>query len=160
MDSDEVSPGAIRAARLGAAIEGIARDAATIEGRRDVPDGWSTSEILAHLVEMLPYWAEQARTVAQRPHNGEPFGRTHDDPARIAAVERGAEEDARTLLPRVREALAQATAVLEAIPAADWQRSGRHANRGEMTVAMIVDQFLVDHANEHAAQFQAVLAGG
>jgi hypothetical protein len=49
-------------------------------------DTWSAAEILAHLVEILPYWAEQARTVAARSEDGAPFCRTYDDPDRLAAV--------------------------------------------------------------------------
>ena len=41
-------------------------------------EAWSVTEILAHVVEMLPYWAEQAQAVAARAQDGEPFGRTHE----------------------------------------------------------------------------------
>ena len=48
-------------------------------------------------MEMLPYWAEQARAVAARSQDGEAFGRTHDDPERIAAVRQHARDDLREL---------------------------------------------------------------
>ncbi len=45
---------------------------------------WPVMSTLAHLAELMPYWAHQATGIAARPD--EPFGRTHDDPDRIGAV--------------------------------------------------------------------------
>jgi hypothetical protein len=152
-----------RIQRLGATLEGILANAERLLPHRGdscpADDTWSASQILAHLVEMLPYWAEQARMVSARQHDGEPFGRTHADPQRIAAVERGAHGDARALIPLVRAALERANDSIRAIADADWQRTARHANRGEMSVEQIVDHFLLDHAEEHAQQLAAVARG-
>ncbi|MDQ3810400.1 MAG: DinB family protein [Chloroflexota bacterium] len=125
---------------------------------RPAAEEWSAAEILAHLAEMLPYWAEQARAVAARGQDGEPFGRTQDDPDRIAAVRQHARDDLRELAAGVRASLDRAAAVLGAIPEPGWQRTGRHARRGEMSVTQIVEQFLVEHAEEHGQQLAAVLA--
>jgi uncharacterized damage-inducible protein DinB len=148
--------------RLQRALAGILAEADRLHLEeayaRPAADAWSAAEILAHLVEMLPYWAEQARAVAARSQDGEPFGRTHDDPERIAAVRQHARDDLRELAAGVRASLERATVVLCAIPAHGWQRTGRHARRGEMSVAQIIEQFLVEHAEEHAQQLGAVLA--
>lgn len=125
---------------------------------RSATDEWSVAEILAHLVEMLPYWADQARAVAARAQDGEPFGRTHDDPERIAAVRDHARDDVWELAIGVRTSLHRTVVMLRTIPDADWQRTGRHARRGEMSVTQIVEQFLSEHAEEHAQQFRAVVA--
>jgi uncharacterized damage-inducible protein DinB len=139
--------------RLLATVAGLSMD----QARRD-PGGeeWSATKLLAHVAEMLPYWAGQAAEVAARADGGQPFGRTHDDPARIAAVEAGAGGDPARLADAVRAALDEAARVLRGIPAGSWSRSGRHARRGEMRVADIVEQFLVDHAEEHAAQAEGI----
>ncbi len=121
------------------------------------PELWSVIMILAHLAELLPYWASQACEVASRSENDAPFGRTHDDPDRIAAVETRAGLTLEQVLPSVREALATAAAALRTIPAAGWQKTGRHARRGEMTVQQIVDQFLFEHVEEHTQQAEATL---
>ena len=147
--------------RLQSALAGILAEADRLHPKdayaHPAADAWSAAEILAHLVEMLPYWAEQAHAVAARSQDGEPFGRTHDDPERIAAVRDHARDDLRNLAAGVRASLDRATAVLRAIPDADWQRTGRHARRGEMSVTQVVEQFLVEHAEEHAQQLEAVL---
>jgi uncharacterized damage-inducible protein DinB len=126
--------------------------------RRPGADAWSAAEILAHLVEMLTYWAEQAQAIAARSQDGEPFGRTQDDPLRIAAVREHARDDPRELAAGVRASLDRATALLRSIPDPGWQRTGHHARRGEITVRQIVQQFLIEHTEEHAQQLTAALA--
>lgn len=113
---------------------------------------WSATEILAHVAEFMPYWAEQAAQVAARGRDGEPFGRTHDDPARIAAVDAHAHDPLDESEARAVEATRTAIATLRRIPADGWARTAVHARRGEMTVAQIVEQFIVHHLDEHSSQ--------
>lgn len=127
--------------------------------REPGPGQWSVMKILAHVAELLPYWARQARDVATRGGDGQPFGRTHDDAERIAAVEEHAAATLEQATLMIRSALAEATAMLRAIPAG-WTRTALHARRGEMTVAQIVDQFLVQHLEEHEQQLEGVLRAG
>lgn len=124
---------------------------------QSAPGEWTAMQSLAHVAELLPYWSRQARDVAARRENDQPFGRTHDDPERIAAVATGAEDALAEVVPRVRGALVECEATLRAIPAQGWLRTGRHMRRGEMTVLQIVDQFLVEHMEEHLYQVEAVL---
>jgi len=150
------------ARRLEAEVDALLRwvgqiDARTV-GRRHSAEEWSAVECLAHTAEMIPYWAAQAADVAARDRPGEPFGRVHDDPDRIAAVERGRSEPLDDLIARVRSETARATATLRAIPDERWSRSGRHARRGEMTVREFVDAFLIDHVREHTLQARAAIA--
>lgn len=58
---------------------------------------------------------------------------------------------------RIRESLRECLALLRSIPPERWSRSGRHARRGEMTVDEIVEHFLLQHTEEHAAQAEAAL---
>ena len=69
-----------------------------------------------------------------------------------------ARDDFRELATGVRTSLDCTLAALHAIPDGDWQRTGRHGRRGEMSVTQIVEQFLSEHAEEHAQQFRAVVA--
>lgn len=145
-----------RAAALARAVDDLARSAERVDRRalyaRPGAEDWSVMACLVHAAEFLPYWARQAREVASRERSGEPFGRTHDDPERVAAVERGRDDRLADVLPRLRAAAAEAVELLGAIPDERWSRSGRHARRGEMTVAEIVDRFLIEHVAEHARQ--------
>ena len=114
---------------------------------------WPVMSTLAHMAELLPYWAHQAAAIAARP--GEPFGRTHDDPDRIGAVQEHGQDSLDTAVNRIRASLEECVSLLRALPAEGWSHSGQHAIRGPMTVEQLVDAFLVNHAEEHAVQVQA-----
>ena len=114
---------------------------------------WPVMSTLAHLAELLPYWAHQAAGIAARP--GEPFGRTHDDPDRIGAVQEHGQDSLDTAVNRIRASLEECVSLLRALPAEAWSLSGQHAIRGPMTIEQLVDAFLVNHAEEHAVQVQA-----
>jgi hypothetical protein len=150
-----------RTQRLQAAVEGVLR---RVEGlgeaqlyRRPGDGEWTVMENLAHLAELMPYWSQQAREVAARAENNQPFGRTHEDPDRIGAVDRHANDRLDQVLPRIREGLTEAAATMRALPAEGWSKTARHQNRGEMTVTDILDQFLISHAEDHAEQIDEAL---
>ncbi len=113
---------------------------------------WSVMKVLAHTAELLPYWARQAEEVAARPQNDQPFGRTHEDPDRIGAVEGHARDRLEDAVASLERGLDEALRRLRGIPAEGWSRTAHHARRGEMTVEQIVDAFLVEHMDEHLAQ--------
>ena len=110
---------------------------------------------LAHVVEMLPYWAHQAEAVVAHP--GERFGRTHHDPDRISAVEQHGRDSLEAMLPRIRASLDECLRSLRAIPEDRWSTTAEHPSRGTMSVAQLVDAFLVNHAQEHVAQIRSTL---
>ena len=157
---EEPRRGAEWARRLEDAVEGLIGRVERLGTHRlyrePSPGEWSAMQVLAHVTEAVPYWARQARMVASRSEDDLPFGRTHDDTDRIAAVERHAHDPLDEVLPRLRTGLVEAVATLRAIPAEGWSRVGRHARRGEMTVEQLVDQFLVSHVEEHAQQLAAL----
>jgi hypothetical protein len=140
------------AGRIRAAAAALGDDALTDPD----PDGgerWDRRQVLAHVAEMLPYWAGQAELVAAT-GGGVRFGRVKSDPERIAAIERDRRERPERLLARVDEGVAVALALLERLDARALARSGRHQTLGEMTAAAIVDRFLVEHLEEHADQLE------
>jgi hypothetical protein len=144
-----------RARRLQAAA-GRIRAAAVLlpDDARTDPDPesgerWDRGQVLAHVAEMLPYWAQQAELVAGGQAE---FGRVSSDPDRIAAIERDRREDPQRLLGRVDEGVAVVLALLDRLDDQALARTGRHQTLGEMTVAELVDRFAVAHLEEHADQ--------
>ncbi|HEV7665804.1 MAG TPA: DinB family protein [Chloroflexota bacterium] len=136
-------------------IEHIERLPADVLYRQPREGEWAVMSTLAHLAELLPYWAHQADAIVRAP--GRPFGRTHEDPDRIAAVERHGHDSLDAIVPRLRASLDECLRTLRALPAEAWQVAGLHATRGSMTVEQVVDAFLCSHAVEHAVQTQATL---
>jgi uncharacterized damage-inducible protein DinB len=117
---------------------------------------WPVMSTLAHVSELLPYWAHQAERIASSP--GIAFGRTHDDPQRIGAIEQHGQDSVETIVPRIRASLAECVATLRSLPPEAWSRQGQHPSRGTMTVDQVVNSFLLNHIEEHAAQISATLS--
>jgi len=136
--------GRIRASAL------VRPEDALTEPDPDSGERWDRGQVLAHVAEMLPYWAQQAELVAWGERSD--FGRTKSDPGRVAAIERDRREDPGRLLDRVDEGVGVVLALLDRLDEAAMARTGRHQTLGEMTVAAMIDRFAVAHLEEHADQ--------
>jgi uncharacterized damage-inducible protein DinB len=134
-------------------IEGLPAD---VLYREPQPGEWPVMSTLAHLQELLPYWAHQALGVVNDPDR--PFGRTHSDPVRIGAVEEHGHDSLDAMVSRIRVSLDECLATLRSLPLEGWSCVGHSPSRGTMTVEQIVDAFLVRHVEEHAAQTQSTLS--
>ena len=118
----------------------------------DSGERWDRGQALAHVAEMLPYWAQQAELVASGRQTE--FGRVKSDPDRVAAIERDRREDPARLLARVDEGVAVVLALLERLDDQALAASGHHQTLGDMTVGQLIDRFLVAHLEEHADQLE------
>ena len=123
--------------------------------RAPEPGEWPVMSTLAHLAELLPYWAHEAADVAGSP--GAHFGRSLDDPRRVGAIEQHGHDSIQAIVPRIRQALAECVQTLRAIPPDKWQAEGQHPTRGAMSVEQVVESFVCKHAAEHASQIHETL---
>jgi hypothetical protein len=120
---------------------------------------WDAARVWAHLAEFSPYWVREARKVIAAPADPPPpFGRLTDDPVRTGPIERDRLLAPEELWLRVRAGIAEARAYAAGLSPADRERLGQHPRRGPVTVAFILDQFVANHLEEHAAQLEG-LAG-
>jgi hypothetical protein len=148
-----------RRARLLAAAERIRRTAPAMPDQArtspdpDTGEQWDRGQVLAHIAEILPYWAQQTELVVER-GGGVPFGRVKTDPGRIAAIERDRREDPSRLLERMDQGLQQVLALLDRLDDEALERTGTHERLGEMSAAQIIDRFVVEHLEEHADQLE------
>jgi threonine dehydratase len=121
---------------------------------------WEAGQVWAHLAEFPRYWLEQVRGILAADAAGAaqpiPFGRSKSDPDRLAAIERERHTAPAELLRRGTADLAEASAVLGALAGEAWGVRGLHEPRGEMTVAAIVEEFIVGHLEEHADQLDGL----
>jgi len=121
---------------------------------------WEAGQVWAHLAEFPAYWMAQITGLLDEREAGAanpiPFGRTKADPGRIAGIERERHTDRAELLRHVRADLVEATATLRGLPADAWDAIGRHPTMGAMPLAMIVEEFLVNHLEEHADQLDGL----
>lgn len=154
-----------RSQRIEALIDGILAQVRTVPAevlqRRSQEGEWMAMELLAHVAELLPYWARQAREVSERAGDGELFGRStvnpEEDPDRLAAITGHGGDQLTTIEALLQAGLTLALADLRAIHHDRWGRNGRQANGQITTVAQIVDQRLIAHLQSHAEQLARIL---
>ncbi len=153
------------AERLAERLDGVERRFALLAageaplGLTDADPGtgeqWEAGQVWAHVAEFVPYWTEQARTVlASESRDPAPFGRVRTDPERIAAIERDRTQSPVQQLERLTAGVVEVRRFLGALRAPEWERAGLHPTKGVMTVERIIEEFVVDHLEEHAEQLE------
>jgi uncharacterized damage-inducible protein DinB len=118
---------------------------------------WSAMQTLGHMTEMIPYWLQHCRTLIGVTGTPPTFGRTAGSPERLAGVARGASADSDALLLQLHKEVREAASMIRQLSAAERMKRGMSTERGEMTVAQVIESFVVDHAEEHLAQVQSLL---
>jgi hypothetical protein len=120
---------------------------------------WGPPEVLAHTAEMLQYWlGEMERVLAGSPEPV-PFGRIASDPLRTLTIERDRTLPTGELINRIQSTVGRYAARMPQLSAEDWARRGLHPRLGEMTVAAMLERFVVTHLDEHAIQLTESLTG-
>jgi threonine dehydratase len=121
---------------------------------------WEAGQVWAHVAEFPGYWLDQIRHILAARAGGTPepipFGRTVEDPGRLAAIERGRRTNPAQLLLGVVAQLAEVAATLGALDDEAWKARGLHPRRGDMALPEIVQRFLLDHLEEHADQLDGL----
>jgi DinB superfamily len=120
---------------------------------------WGPPEVLAHLGEMTGYWLGELERILAGDPEPVPFGRLATDPVRLAILERDRSLPARELYDRTTTTLERLGRRLAGLTPARLARRGLHPTLGEMTVAQLVDRFVVGHLAEHVRQLEALLGG-
>lgn len=133
----------------------IERLPAEVLYRAPTPGEWPVMSTLAHLAELLPFWAHQGAGIAASP--GKQVGRSLDDPRRVGPIEEHEHDSLDAMVPRVRAGLEECVATLRAIPADGWQARGTHPRHPSISVYELIETYVCNHAAEHAKQIHATL---
>jgi len=155
-------PAAPFLARLDAVEQRLAEQAGATFMGLTAPDSksgerWEAGQIWAHLAEFIPYWVTQAeRLIADNAHQPQPFGRTKSNSERLAAIERERGSSSAQLWQNIREDISDLRGFLSEMPDYGWRIRGRHETRGVMAMPAIIEEFLVGHLEEHAAQLDTL----
>ena len=118
--------------------------------RRPGPDDWTAAEVTGHVSEAPVTFAAHVRRVAETP--GAAVGRPPEDPGRLAAVARLGDAGPAEGAQLVRQGVREAADILRGISAEGWQARGVHSRLGELSVAELVRQSIVEHLRGHIAQ--------
>jgi uncharacterized damage-inducible protein DinB len=156
------NPGEAQAKRLERVYEEVARllrDPGVASRLRSAPgkDAWSAMQTLGHMTEMIPYWLNHCHVLIAATGTPPRFGRSAGSPERLAGVAHGATATPDALLGRLEEEVQAAAGTIRKLSMAERSKRGISSERGEMTVAEVLESFIVGHAEEHLAQVQATL---
>jgi uncharacterized damage-inducible protein DinB len=117
---------------------------------------WSIMQNLAHVVEIMPYWANEIAKAVHEP--GQKFGRTAENADRLRALdEHGTDTlaEAKAALPSSYARLDQVMATLKD---SDLELQAVHKKYGERTLDWLIDEFVTRHLAAHVEQIRACLA--
>src|SRR5207248_11722394 len=101
-----------------------------------VENEWSIMQNLAHIAEIMPYWANEIEKLVAKP--GQNFGRTMQHEGRLRAVNEHGRDD----LAQIKEALpgsyARLERVLGSLKDSDLKLTGRHIKFGEKSLEWFI----------------------
>ena len=119
-------------------------------------DEWTIMQNLAHIVELMPYWANEIEKLVATP--GQNFGRTAKQEARLQAIR----DHGRDNLAQVRSALPESYArleeVLSGLKDSDLKLTGHHVTFGEKSLDWFIEEFVTKHLINHLEQIKTCLA--
>lgn len=113
-------------------------------------------ENMAHINEILPYWAGEIEKLVATP--GQNFGRTMQQAQRLQAIAvHGTDTlaQAQTELPG---SYARLKSVISKLKDSDLELTGIHPRFGERQLGWFIDEFVTAHLANHLVQMQAILA--
>lgn len=129
------------------AVDGLS--AAQVRAR-PVAGMWSPLEVVCHLADSEALFADRMKRVLAEDRPPLPFA----DPERFAAALAYHERDAAEEVAFIGLLRRQMARILQAQPAAAWQRVGVHSKEGERTLEQLLRK-AVDHLEHHLGHLRA-----
>jgi len=123
--------------------------------QRPAENEWTIMESLAHIVEFMPYWADEIEKLVAAP--GQNFGRTMQHAGRLQAIsEHGSDnlEQIRAALPGNYTRLEQ---VLSTLKYDDLALTGHHSRFSDQTLEWYIEDFVTHHLSSHLEQMRSCL---
>ncbi len=119
------------------------------------PGEWSPAELLAHLGEFPRFFAAELRRWRADPDAV--IGRTHDHPARLAAVANPAEQ-LQGALTAIGDAFADLDDALAALADTDLTAATSNVKYGAEPLTAFLDRYVLGHKTSHLDQLRRAVA--
>ena len=114
---------------------------------------WTIMQILAHIVEFMPYWAGEIEKVRIEP--GSTFGRTHEDVGRLQGVSRREMDSLSNIKATLPGSYARLDEVLGKLRDSDLELTGKHVRQGEKSIGWLIDDLVTNHLSGHVDQIKS-----
>jgi uncharacterized damage-inducible protein DinB len=137
--------------RLIATVDGL--DEATLH-RMPGEGEWSAIETLAHVAEMVPFWAHRARQVASGEFADRAYGRSPEEyELRNAAIADHGHDSLAAMVAWLQSSAKQAADTLRGISDEGWMQSALYGSEQvRHTVSQLVEERIIDHVEAHIHQ--------
>jgi uncharacterized damage-inducible protein DinB len=117
---------------------------------------WTIMEDLAHIVEFMPYWANEIEKLVAAP--GQNFGRTMQDAGRLQAINEHGSDDLVQIRAALPSSYARLAQVLGELKDNNLELTAHHSRFGDQTLAWFIEDFVTHHLTSHLEQLSACLA--
>jgi hypothetical protein len=128
-------------AQLRKAVAGMTREQLAA---RPVPGKWSTLELICHIADFEPVYADRMKRVIAEENPLLLAGDPDRFQARLAYSNRDAEEEM-ALIQVVRSQMAR---ILKTLPESDFARTGKHSVDGPIPLAVLLER-ITNHIPHH-----------
>lgn len=121
---------------------------------------WSIMQIMAHIVEAVPYWLEEINQLVQSP--GKEWGRNHLQQRRLDAIspEVVDKTSVTEMLQKLESIKQQVKEGIEGLTPDQLgaEAPSRNPNFGTKPLSFIIDHLIDQHVNKHEGQIQRNLS--
>ena len=131
---------------LRAAVTGMTREEVLAH---PIPGKWSTLELVCHLADFEPIYADRMKRVIAEDRPALPSGDPNVFAAHLAYQERELEEE----LALIEITRRQMVRILSTLRPAAFARTGRHSADGDLTLEVLLSR--IEHHIPHHVQFVA-----
>jgi len=118
-------------------------------------DEWSLMENLAHINEILPYWAGEIEKLVATP--GQNFGRTQQHAGRLQAIAVHGTDTLAKAQAELPGGYARLEGVIHTLKDSDLELTGIHPRFGERQLGWFIEEFVTTHLANHLIQMQTIL---
>jgi uncharacterized damage-inducible protein DinB len=124
--------------------------------QRPAKDEWSIMQSLAHIVEFMPYWANEIEKLVAEP--GQNFGRTMQHAGRLQAISEHGSDNLEQIRAALPGSYARLNAVLSSLQDSALTLTGHHPVFGDQTLEWFTEHFVTRHLVGHLEQMRGCLA--
>src|SRR5262245_23186068 len=128
-------------AQLRAAVKGMSREQLVAQ---PVPGKWSTLEVVCHIADFEPIYADRMKRVIAEENPLLPSGDPDKFQAGLAYGDRDVAEEL-TLIETVRNQMAR---ILKTLPESSFHRTGKHSTDGPLSLAVLLER-ITEHIPHH-----------
>jgi len=120
-----------------------------------VENEWSIMQNLAHVAEIMPYWANEIEKLVARP--GQNFGRTMQHEGRLQAIREHGSDRLQQMKVALPASYARLQEVLSKLTDSNLELTGMHSRYGEKSLDWFIEEFVTQHLINHVEQIRICL---